>query len=73
MKLLMVCSFLLLVSTGLGQDLNLVENGYTDQEANGECLVQPVVVEVELVGELHDLRPGGVGVWKWSAGHFACD
>ena len=54
-------------------DLNLVENGYTDQEADGECLVQPVVVEVELVGELHDLRPGGVGVWKWSAGHFACD
>ena len=49
MKLLMVCSFLLLVSTGLGQDLNLVENRYTDQEADGECLVQPVIVEVELV------------------------
>ena len=52
-------------------DLNLVENWYTDQEADGKCLEQPVVVEVELVGELHYLRPGGVGVWKWSAGHFA--
>ena len=71
MKLLMVCSFLLLVSAGLGQDLNLVENGYTEEEADGECFVQPVVVKVELVGELHYLRPSGVGVWKWSARHFA--
>ena len=51
--------------------MDLVENGEADEESDGEGLVQPVVVEVELVGKLHDLSPGGVGVRKWPTGH--CD
>ena len=65
----MVCWFLFLVSTRFGQNLDLVENGLAEEESDWESLVQPVVVEVELVGKLHDLSPGGVGVWKLPAGH----
>ena len=65
----MVCWFLFLVSTRFGQNLDLVENGQAEEESDGEGLVQPVVVEVKLVGKLHDLSPGGVGVRKWPAGH----
>ena len=45
------------VSIGIGQHLNLVENGdgYTDQQANKEGLVQPIVVESKLGYELGHL------------------
>ena len=35
--------------------LNLIEGWNADQEANGKCSVQPVVLVVEFVWELHDL------------------
>ena len=66
----MVYWFLFLVSTRFGQNLDLVENGQADEESDGEGLVQPVVVEVELVGKLHDLSPGDAEVRKWPARHY---
>ncbi len=54
----------------MNPDLDLVEDGYTEEDSDGKGPVQPVVFKVELVGELHQLGAGGVGVWKWSAGHF---
>ena len=54
----------------LRSHLDLVEDGDANQETDGKSSVQPVVLVVEPVGELHHLSPQGVGVRKRSSfGH----